>query len=68
MAEKLRDYFAAGCRLVWYVDPELREVRVFVSPDSSRLVTIDGTLEGGDVLPGFSVKLRDVFEDLPLDD
>lgn len=68
MAEKLRDYFSAGCRLVWYVDPEPREVRVFISPDSSQLVTLDGSLDGGDVLPGFSVKLRDIFEDLPLDD
>ena len=34
MDEKLRDYFSAGARLVWYVYPKLRQVEVFTSPEA----------------------------------
>jgi Uma2 family endonuclease len=65
MAEKLRDYFAAGSRLVWYVDPKKRQVEVFTSFDSRRIVTQDQMLDGSDVLPGFELSLRELFAELP---
>lgn len=61
MDEKLADYFAAGVRLVWYIDPKKRTARVFTAPDRSRLVREGGSLDGGDVLPGFALPLRDLF-------
>ena len=68
MADKLRDYFAAGSRLVWYVDPERREVAVFTSPEKSRTVTQNETLDGGSVLLGFTMNLAELFSELPLED
>jgi Uma2 family endonuclease len=65
MAEKLRDYFAAGSRLVWYVDPEKRQVEVFISVESRRVVKEGETLDGGDVLPGFEMSLKELFAELP---
>jgi Uma2 family endonuclease len=65
MAEKLRDYFAAGARLVWYVDPQKRQVEVFTSPEQRRVVHEHETLDGGDVLPGFEMSLRELFTELP---
>jgi Uma2 family endonuclease len=65
MAEKLRDYFAAGSRLVWYVDPEQRQVEVFTSPQSRRVVQEHEALDGGDVLPGFEMSLKELFAELP---
>jgi Uma2 family endonuclease len=65
MTEKLHDYFNAGTRLVWYVDPRKRQVQVFTSPISSRIVTQDQTLDGGDVLPGFELSLKELFAELP---
>jgi Uma2 family endonuclease len=62
MDRKLHDYFTAGVRLVWYVDPPSRSVRVYRSVDDQRIVT--DTLDGGDVLPGFQLKLTDLFENL----
>src|SRR5262245_60459240 len=41
MTEKLHDYFTAGTRLVWYVDPQKRQVQVFTSPTSSRMIAQD---------------------------
>ena len=68
MADKLRDYFAAGSRLVWYVDPERREVAVFTSPQQSRTLPQNENLDGGDVLPGFTMSLAELFSELPLED
>lgn len=62
---KLRDYFVSGVRLVWLVDPRRRTVRVFTAPDQSTVLHDDQTLKGGDVLPGLSLPLRQVFAGVP---
>ncbi len=61
MADKLADYFAAGVRLVWYIDPARRTARVFTAVDRSRLLRESDTLDGGEVLPGFVLPLRSLF-------
>ncbi len=63
MTRKLADYFAAGVRLVWYVDPKNATVQCFTSPQDSVLVKAPGSLDGGDVLPGFSLPLKTLFEE-----
>ncbi len=62
---KVRDYFHSGTKLVWLVDLRNRSVRVYTSPDKSKFVTEDQSLNGGDVLPGFKLPLRQVFARLP---
>jgi Uma2 family endonuclease len=61
MERKLREYFAAGVRLVWYIDPELQSATIYNAPDSFHVVRVADTLDGGDVLPGFSLSLADLF-------
>jgi Uma2 family endonuclease len=61
MGRKLREYFTAGVRLVWYVYPKAREAHVYTSPDEHVVVTEQGVLEGGDVLPGFRLELKTLF-------
>jgi Uma2 family endonuclease len=61
MQRKLKEYFLVGVELVWFVDPVKRRVQVFTSPDESRVVTEDDTLDGGAVLPGFRLPLRTLF-------
>lgn len=58
---KIRDYFKAGTRLVWVIDPKKLTARSYTSPDSSRLVGKSGSLDGGEVLPGFCVSLPELF-------
>lgn len=65
MALKIREYFLGGTRLVWVVDPKKRCVRVYTAPDESRLLTEGQTLEGGDVLPGLKIPLRQLFARVP---
>jgi Uma2 family endonuclease len=61
MEQKLRDYFAAGARLVWYLDPVDRSGRVYTAPGSMKKLDESGVLEGGDVLPGFELVIADWF-------
>jgi len=61
MARKLHDYFHAGTRLVWYVDPKFRTARVYTAPDRCTEIGPQQSLEGGDVLPGFTLRLADLF-------
>ena len=61
MDRKLREYFEAGVKLVWYVYPQTRTVRVHTAPERVLELGEDQTLEGGDVLLGFSVPIRDWF-------
>ena len=62
MRRKVGEYFAAGARMVWLIDPRKRTARVYSSPDRSVLVRADQSLDGGDVLPGFSVGLGELLD------
>lgn len=61
MDRKLREYFKAGAELVWYIDPKTQSAVVYTGPDQHAEITFDGTLEGGTVLPGFELRLRQLF-------
>ena len=65
MAKKRREYFDAGVRLVWIIDPKKRAVEVFTAVDEVDHLTAADTLTGGEVLPGFAVPLGEVFAYLP---
>lgn len=62
MERKRREYFAGGARLVWEVDPESRTVAVYTDPYESVTLSEDQSLDGGTVLPGFSLPIRAWFE------
>lgn len=60
MGEKAAYYLANGSRLVWLIYPDKRLIEV-LTPDDRVFLTEEDTLGGGDVLPGFSVVVRDIF-------
>ena len=66
MRRKLREYFLAGVRLVWMIDPRKRTAEVYLTPEAPAAI-LDETqaLDGGDVLPGFTLPLAQVFAHLP---
>ena len=66
MARKRQDYFAAGVQVVWQVDPNTRTVEVFTAPEQFTVLHEAQTLEGGTVLPGFTLPLRELFGELDL--
>jgi Uma2 family endonuclease len=66
MKKKRSEYFESGTRRVWEFDPRARTVDVYrpTAPESPRRLEASATLEGEDVLPGFSVKLAELFSAL----
>jgi Uma2 family endonuclease len=58
---KVQDFLAAGCQVVWVVDPGTRTVTVYESRGQAHVITEDGQLSGGDLLPGFSIALAELF-------
>lgn len=62
MSNKIAEYFASGGRRVWVLDPKAKTLDDYTSPDNSRQLTAGDTLDGGNVLPGFSVEVGDLFE------
>lgn len=55
------DYFAAGVSLFWYVHPKQRTVEVYTAVDQLTTLTEADTLDGGAVLPGFTLPVADLF-------
>lgn len=63
---KVQFYLTYGTRLVWLVNPTARNVMVWSSPDVMQIVREDRLLDGGDLLPGFSVAVRDILPPVDL--
>src|SRR5207302_308329 len=57
MDRKRQEYFRAGTRLVWEVDPRTRTVAVYNSADNPVTLRAADVLDGGSVVPGFSLPL-----------
>jgi Uma2 family endonuclease len=62
---KVFEYFTAGVRLVWVISPSNRVADVFEAPGRLRTVTEEEELDGGEVLPGFRLRLGDLFDPRP---
>jgi Uma2 family endonuclease len=61
MQRKLHDYFTAGVRLVWYIDPRTRSAKSYTAEDQCVEVAEAQALSGGEVLPGFQLSLSELF-------
>ena len=58
---KLVEYFAGGTQLAWIIDPDQRRATIYTSPSEFTSIDENGALEGGNVLPGFSVLLSELL-------
>lgn len=62
MDRKLREYFAAGATLVWYIDPRKRSAVAYTSATASVQHDEDTPLDASPVLPGFTLSLKELFD------
>jgi Uma2 family endonuclease len=62
MARKRQEYFAGGARLVWEIEPKARWVRVYTAADQFTELRDGDTLDGGAVLPGFTLAVTTLFD------
>ncbi len=61
MADKVRDYFDSDAVQVWHIFPERQQITVFTSPTDTQTLNAEETLTAGDILPGFSCRVSDLF-------
>jgi len=65
--EKIDQYLRAGILLIWIVNPLTRTVLVrrpkTAANGSVSALSVDDSISGEDVLPGFSCAVREFFED-----
>ena len=60
--DKAQMWLRHGVRLVWITDPEARTITALPQSGPARTYTEDDTLDGGEVLPGFTCPVSDIFE------
>jgi Uma2 family endonuclease len=62
ITDKVANYLAAST-VVWVVYPEKQQAKVYEAGQPVKTIARDGILEGGNVLPGFQLPLKDIFEE-----
>ena len=60
MLDKAEYYLANDTRMVWLVYPDRRLVEVLTG-EARHLLTETGVISGGEVLPGFTLNVKDIF-------
>lgn len=61
LKEKMEEYMTVGCRMGWLVDPQGRKTFVYTENGDIQTISFEEVLSGGEVLPGFELKLADLF-------
>lgn len=62
MRIKIVNYLRAGT-VVWLVDPAQKQIEVYIPDQAPVILTINDTLNGGALLPGFTLLLSEIFAD-----
>ncbi len=60
--DKVRMWLSFGVSIVWEVFPSRRSVNVYQLNRPTIILDEDDTLDGGEVLPGFSCPVREIFD------
>lgn len=55
--EKIKEYFESGVGQVWVIYPRQRQILVYKNAKEIRVLDEDDVLEGGDILPGFAIRV-----------
>jgi len=61
VAGKVQDWLGAGCALVWVVEPKTQTVSIYRGGGTACVLSRAESLDGGDLLPGFSMPVAEVF-------
>lgn len=59
--QKIAEWLAAGVRLLWLFQPKTRSITVYAPGQPPQMLGPDRYLAGGEVLPGFRVRVSDFF-------
>lgn len=63
LLQKVGEYFESGAQEVWLLFPERKQVYRYRAPLDVEVLHENDTLTGGDLLPGFAVRVGELFEE-----
>ncbi len=58
---KMREYLDNGVKLGWLINPEAKQVEIYLLGQDVQLLKSPKTLSGNDILPGLILNLADIF-------
>lgn len=61
MRRKAERYLELGTRVVWLVFPDEQEIEVYLPDEDVKTLRVGDTLDGGEVLPGFTLSVSELF-------
>jgi Uma2 family endonuclease len=61
--DKINDYFKAGVKQVWLVEPRFERIRIYKSPEESITLKKQDELTCEEILPDFKLPLTEIFID-----
>jgi Uma2 family endonuclease len=61
LKKKINQYFTDGTRMAWVVHPRKRCITVYHAPTSADILTTSDVLDGEHVVPGFALKISQIF-------
>lgn len=61
MTRKLAEYFRVCVRLIWIIYPQTQTAEIYTSANRCQKIGKAGALDGGNVLPGFRLPLKQLF-------
>lgn len=62
LSDRVYDYFRNGTAIVWIVKPRTRTVEILRAGRPEALLRDNDTLEDAQLLPGFAVRVADLFQ------
>ena len=62
VVNKVHEYFQAGVQHVWAIAPPRQQVYVYQSPSHIRVLNVQDELTGDPFLPGFRLKVSELFD------
>jgi Uma2 family endonuclease len=60
MRIRINNYLSVGA-IVWLVEPEEHRIEIYVTGQPVKLLWENDTLDGGTLLPGFTLPVKDIF-------
>lgn len=64
---KMQSYFTSGCRLMWLINPPNQTVFLYRADGQAQILQTSETLDGADVIPGFTLPLTKLFAEADFD-
>ncbi len=58
--DRIQFFLRHGVRLIWVIDPDHQTVTVLAPGSDAIVLTSDAMLDGGQVLPGFTLPVREI--------